>query len=399
MNKSIISEALGVPEGIVKAAMLVYEKILEELKSTRKNVKGMSIEVDLPKKEHLKVGDHKFKKIEMEINFHPMEDQEIALASMAVRGGLSFSNLNLLKFDRSEPEKIGMSMELVTGPKFKKKEIIDYLIKNKNMLIPVLSHELKHGYDMLKRKFYTTKEHSLYASKTGTYFGIPPIDQFIMNLYYVTNIENLVRPSEVAASLDLLEVPKKDFVNYLLSNEVYSRLKEINSFDFDKMKKDIYNYLPRVYEIINQEGWEIKNDDEAVEMILRAVMVTLGTKALNIYVEIMSQKPEEQLFGKFSKEKQKIMDKFYNEVTKFGQDYEAFFRYEQNKMKNISGKMMKKIAKLYDYIKDEKPTDEKSIKDWDLHHKINAPKNEVYYLEMKDIKEILSNSSTQKVKK
>ena len=90
MNRSIISEALGVPEGIVKAAMLVYEKILEELQSTRKNVKGMSIEVDLPKKEHLKVGDHKFKKIEMEINFHPMEDQEIALASMAVRGGLSF---------------------------------------------------------------------------------------------------------------------------------------------------------------------------------------------------------------------------------------------------------------------------------------------------------------------
>ncbi len=31
MNKSIISEALGVPEGIVKAAMLVYDKIIAPL--------------------------------------------------------------------------------------------------------------------------------------------------------------------------------------------------------------------------------------------------------------------------------------------------------------------------------------------------------------------------------
>jgi hypothetical protein len=389
MNKSIISEALGVPEGIVKAAMMVYVKIIEELQSTKKNVRGMSIEVSLPKKEQLIVGDHKFNKIELEINFHPMEREEIALASMAVRGGLSFSNLNLLKFDRSEPKTIRMGMELVTGPKFKKSEIINYLIKNKNMLIPILSHELKHGYDMLKRKFYTTKEHSLYLSKTGTFFGIEPIDKFIMDLYYTSNIENLVRPSEVAASLELEGISKKDFINYLLSNEVYNRLKQINSFDFDKMKKDVYNYLPRVYEIINNEGWDVKDDDQAVDLILRAVMITLGMKSLNIFVDVMSAKSEEKIFQIFAPEKQKIMDKFYREVTKFGEDHEAFFKYEQKKMKEVSTKMMKKIAKLYDYIKDEKPTDEKSIKDWNLHHKINAPKNEEYYIEMKTLKEYL----------
>jgi hypothetical protein len=389
MNKSIISEALGVPEGIVKAAMMVYVKIIEELQSTKKNVRGMSIEVSLPKKEQLIVGDHKFNKIELEINFHPMEKEEIALASMAVRGGLSFSNLNLLKFDRSEPKTIRMGMELVTGPKFKKSEIINYLIKNKNMLIPILSHELKHGYDMLKRKFYTTKEHSLYLSKTGTFFGIEPIDKFIMDLYYTSNIENLVRPSEVAASLELEGISKKDFINYLLSNEVYNRLKQINSFDFDKMKKDVYNYLPRVYEIINNEGWDVKDDDQAVDLILRAVMITLGMKSLNIFVDVMSAKSEEKIFQIFAPEKQKIMDKFYREVTKFGEDHEAFFKYEQKKMKEVSTKMMKKIAKLYDYIKDEKPTDEKSIKDWNLHHKINAPKNEEYYIEMKTLKEYL----------
>lgn len=389
MNKSIISEALGVPEGIVKAAMLVYDKIIEELQTTKKNVKGMSVEVDLPKKEQLIVGDHKFNKIELEVNFHPMENEKIALASMAVRGGLSFSKLNLLKFDRSEPKTISMGMDLVTSPKFKKSEILDYLIQNKKMFIPILSHELKHGYDMLKRKFYTTKEHSLYLSKTGTFFGIPPIDSFIMDLYYTSNIENLVRPSEVAASLDLEGIPKKDFVEFLLSNEVYSRLKRINSFDFDKMKKDVYNYLPRVYEILGNEGVEVENDDQAVEVILKAVMITLGTKSLSIFADIMAQEPLEKMLGVFKPEKQKIVDKFYNEVARFGEDYEAFFKYEQNKMKQVSSKMMKKISKLYDYIKDEKPTEEKSIKDWELHHKINKPKNEQYYFNMKTLKEYL----------
>ena len=36
MNKSIISEALGVPEGIVNSAILVYEKILVNALQTEK---------------------------------------------------------------------------------------------------------------------------------------------------------------------------------------------------------------------------------------------------------------------------------------------------------------------------------------------------------------------------
>lgn len=390
MNKSIISEALGVPEGIVNSAILVYEKILDEVKRTRKNVKGMNIVVDLPRKDHLKIGEHYYKKIDVTLNFHPVQE-EFELAGMAIRGNIKLSNTHILKFDKKESDTINLSVDFATGKKWGKKDLVNYLIENRNTLIPILSHELKHGYDMIKRKFYTAKEHSLYQSKTGTYYNIDPIDKFIISLYYISNIENLVRPSEVAAAIDLNKIQKKDFLEFLLSNDVYNRLKTISSFDFDKMKKDIYNHLPRVYEIINQQGWEVKNDDQAVSVILKSVMTTLGMKALDTYVNVLSNKPEEKIFGLFSPEKRKIMDKFYNEVTRFGDNYEAFFKYEIKNMRETAGKMIKKISKLYDYIQEVTPNDEKSIRNWDLHHKINKQKNEQYFFEMKSLKEYLKS--------
>ena len=144
-------------------------------------------------------------------------------------------------------------------------------------------------------------------------------------------------------------------------------------------------------EIIKQNGWDAENDDQAVSLILRSVMTTLGMKALDTYVNVLSQKPEEKIFGAYRPDKRKIMDKFHSEVTRFGDDYEAFFKYEMKNMKETADKMMRKISKLYDYIQDVKPEDEKSIRDWDLHHKINKEKNEQYFFEMKSLKEYLKS--------
>lgn len=387
MNKSIISEALGVPEGIVQSAIVVYQKILEEIKLTRKSPKGMEIQVLLPKREVIKIGDKTFNTINVKINFHEHETME--LAGMAFRNMIKFVDSRMiLKFQQDNPKEINLSMEFTAPKNFKKKDFLDYLETNKNSFIPIIGHELKHGFDALKRKFYTPREHSLYAAKTSTYFDIPPIDTFIMSLYYIENVENLVRPSELATQLELGNIDKSKFLEFLQKSDIYNRLKKVNSFSFEEMKKDVYNYMPRIKEILASENIKVKNKDEAVELILRGVMITLGTKALTAYLNVVTVRPEEQIFAAYRPDKRKIMDKFHSEVMRFGDDYEAFFKYEEKRMKEVSEKLMKKLSKLYAYVKDTKPEDEKSIRNWELHHKISGTKDEGYQFEMKSLEEL-----------
>jgi hypothetical protein len=62
----------------------------------------------------------------------------------------------------------------------------------------------------------------------------------------------------------------------------------------------------------------------------------------------------EELFG-FRGAKQRYFDKYLSKITRFGNDYEKFFKYEINQTRNICLKMTKKLSKLYSLIKDKNP--------------------------------------------
>ena len=62
----------------------------------------------------------------------------------------------------------------------------------------------------------------------------------------------------------------------------------------------------------------------------------------------------ESMFG-FRGAKQRYFDKYLSKITRFGGDYERFFRYEINQTRNICLKMTKKLSKLYSLIKDKNP--------------------------------------------
>ena len=48
-------------------------------------------------------------------------------------------------------------------------------------------------------------------------------------------------------------------------------------------------------------------------------------------------------------------DKYLSKITRFGDDYERFFKYEINQTRKICLKMTKKLSKLYSLIKDINP--------------------------------------------
>ena len=62
----------------------------------------------------------------------------------------------------------------------------------------------------------------------------------------------------------------------------------------------------------------------------------------------------ESLLG-FSGDKEIYFDKYISKITRFGDDYERFFKYEINQTRKICLKMTKKLSKLYSLIKDKNP--------------------------------------------
>jgi len=102
--------------------------------------------------------------------------------------------------------------------------------------------------------------------------------------------------------------------------------------------------------------------------------------------------PIELIFG-FTDEKAEFFRKFINKILKF-ENAEDFFKFEEKKFKYVANKMIKKIAKLYDYIDRDKKVQE-SIIDWDLHHLIkNHLQKNTLIKELKYSKNLLSSNNT-----
>jgi hypothetical protein len=76
----------------------------------------------------------------------------------------------------------------------------------------------------------------------------------------------------------------------------------------------------------------------------------------------------EELFGfKTGSDKDKLFENLIKFFTRFEKNPNGFYTFEEKNFKIISNKMMKKLSKLYDMAN----IDYSSIKNWDLHHKIN----------------------------
>jgi plasmid maintenance system antidote protein VapI len=163
-------------------------------------------------------------------------------------------------------------------------------------------------------------------------------------------------------------VEKDKFVDFITSQEVYKKFKSISNLTFDDLIEDMRNHMPRINEILNEvgEGGLYDNDEDKIKRVLELLYINLGNHIIKGYHELLTENFMENLFG-FSGDKKELFENFIKTVTKYKSDPIKFYEYEIDRMRKISTKMIKKISKVFGLIDDKN----KSIKDWDLHTKIN----------------------------
>ncbi len=356
--KKILREEVGVPRGIVDSAQRLYNDIISRLKRktitgnsnfilTFKNVNGKYSFSDFQDFESIKV-EFEFKEYS-ETDMH----KGILILGMGHNGQSRLDDgFELINLDT---DNINLSIDLAipeTINEIDNKSIIKTLEDNKQMIVSSLSHELKHAYDGFKKPSEGLKQRSQYNVYSGTRFGIEEIDEFVYFLYFITVIENLVRPSEIYSLMQQGEISQKDFLNFISSNRTYSTLKKINEFSIDKLIESLKQKPEQVDNLLsNVEDYEMPDSvDEKINDLLKVIYLELQKKTLQRAHSMLTNNFFEAMFG-LSDEKMKFLNSFESEILKFKNNPLRYFEFQEKKFKFVSEKMMKRLSKLYSLAK------------------------------------------------
>ena len=356
--KKILREEVGVPSGIADSAQKLYNDIISRLK--RKAITGNSNFILTFKNTNGKYSfsdyqDFENIKVEFEFDGYSETDTHIGILILGLGHNGQSQLDNGFKLTNVDTDNIKLSINLAIPESINEvdnKIIIKTLEDNRQMIISSLSHELKHAYDGYKKPTETVKTRAAYSAYSNTRFSIEEINEFVYYLYFITAIENLVRPSEIYSLMQQGEISQKDFLNFISSNRTYSTLKKINEFSVDKLIESLKQKPEEVDNLLsNVEDYEMPDSiDEKINDLLKVIYLELQKKTLQRAHSMLTNNFFEAMFG-LSDEKMKFLNSFESEILKFKNNPLKYFEFQEKKFKFVSEKMMKRLSKLYSLAK------------------------------------------------
>jgi hypothetical protein len=358
--KKILKEEVGVPSGIADSAKRLYLDLITRLK--RKTITGNSNFNLLFKNKDGKYSfaDFKnFENIKIEFEFEGYDTAEnpshsgILIMGMGHQGEARLNDLFDLVNVTNNTTTLSITLAIPTSiSEITNKDVIKTLMDNQVMIVSSLAHELKHAYDAYKKPTEKLKNRASYSTYSSVRTGIHEVDEFIYFLYFITTIENLVRPSEIYSLMQQGNITREDFLNFISSNTTYQTLKKINNFSVNDMISTLKE-KPEVLDIFisKNTNYDIPEDiDKKIELFFNILYVELSRNILSRAHSMLTNNFFESLFG-VSEEKQKFLDAYETEILRFKNNPLRYFEFQEKKFKFVSEKMMKRLSKLYSLAK------------------------------------------------
>jgi hypothetical protein len=389
----LITEALGVPENILDAADTLYDVVESNIKS----IDSIEEEYEFEGEINFVLGDKKKIEIdsyELKVNIEEIEGHEgvLDIVSMGMAGGFGFNRNNFMK-ENQPSTKIELTITFAVGKNWKPEQLVEKMEEERDEHVSSLAHEIKHKYDKQAKRFGLIAPDAEYQAtqRRGT-FGIPALDRvFFRYLYYVSGIENLVRPTEVAYSMKRKNITKSQFLDFLKNNRVYKELVEIKNFTFEDFINQLKEQENRLDALLNHIGEDPTNMsvDEKIKRVLEVAYIDLVNNKMEMFMNMTEHHmddfitfgaqlgflpPNVKQLAKALEKTNEIRKKFMNQVTKYEKNPIKFFEVEFENFNYTANKLLKKISKLYAMAKDDEQPVSESILNWDLHQQIMEKK-------------------------
>lgn len=348
------NEALGVPSNLVNSAKLIYDKIINQISYSGKARTIMNRNYSLV--DQFMVGDHTFNRINfrMSIRVDPNITKVALAGANATSQSVTSPNLKRLR-NVSDPTEAEMGFIFANDTvEFDAVEIKNYLIDKRHEIIGIISHELKHAYDGVKKRVTSSVQRAEYSAYSNIGFGeLEPISDFFNHFYFVHKIENLVRASEVAGEMESIGITQKQFYNFITNSDLFKRLSKLRTYTYENFRKELVPYIPVIKDILTNRLDQPKQidgytDDEIIDEILKIAYVYLATAKISNISQIVGPSPMEMAFNYDVRKKfNEFMQKYVKNMKQYESDPTAFYEKEARNFRYISEKMIKKISKLY----------------------------------------------------
>jgi hypothetical protein len=393
-------DKLGVPENITDTGEILYNKILDKLNSLDNKPMIEDDDINFNISDIFQISDYNFTDIDITITTKTsLLVKNIKIYSYAFNFTVAQSSNNFqqmtfsgdydtvqLQIDIAIPENNKDNQpNNIPEPK-KLSDLIQYIQNNKHEFIRSITHELAHAYNKFKKPAESITHRNDYQTVKQIRMEIKPIDAFLHLLYYISDIENIVRPSEVLSDMKTKNISKDQFSDYIKTNDIYKKLTKAKNFSYLKLKNKLHEpeYLKQIDNFIEQHEDLYKDEKiptdttDKVNLILHTFYASLiHLKMRNIQNALGLNHPFAQLFLPNFQDRIDLHNKYAAKITK-QKEYDKFFEFEEKRINFEADKMIKKISKLYDMAKDNDKPNKKSteIKDWKLYHDINKTKTE-----------------------
>jgi len=375
MMRQRIKEAVGVPANIEIAAQNLYNDIAKKLKNKEIGPEDVVKFKFINKDDRYSFADFKPKFITVEFGLGTYSGDAIDNnTGKKIDGGLvhsmGFSRESKLNdvFDLVSVDEDGVELSIdYAQPKSDEEWSGDKILKtmedNKTNTISSLGHELKHAYDNYKKPVEKVVDRSNYAGFQRVRSGVRPMDQFMFNMYFVNQIENLVRPTE--SYVEMVSdgvVTKEQFLKFLLNSKTYQTLIKIRDNSFDKLVEDLKGYETEIDDYLNNNVDDYNsssmNIDEKINYFLKIFAFKTAQSVHQVRKHLLSPSINffQMLFGGSDDnlEADKFLDSTLGDLTKMMDNPNKFYYTSIENMKKIAIKMMKKLSKLYSLINKDK---------------------------------------------
>lgn len=356
--KKEMKEVVGVPKGITNTGEKLYNALVYELKSLLDS-DITEYEFYISPTEPYKIADMEISEINFEVNLFPNEElKSPEIMGMATGGGheLKISKTQKPQLVRlSEDGVCNIKSDIAVPENWTPEMVLEMFKKQRLTLIGVITHELKHEYDSFKNPNSSLESVVDYQSAKQLIGGIPPLSKFAFFLYFIHQVENLVRPSELAAMIDVGKISKKHFLMFLMNNKTYTTLDIISNLTLDKLKTALKNYVGEIKEIFeaNDFDYEGMSEDEIIDEMLQVFFMTMMKYKIDIYSNSTMRDVALITVGFSEYEMDDLRhEEFLNKLRKYKDNYKNYFDSEIKRMNREALKLKKKLAKLYSIAKD-----------------------------------------------
>ena len=380
--KTILKEALGVPDGLYETSKDVYKLIVEFLEG---NISPNDTVDDVGTLNWEIYGDWSINDLDIEIINIVLEIQDYDDIRFL---GMTFNQkgvkVNLPNVTSPVSDEIKITIKLGAPLDTKFGEIINFFKKDKPELLSSIAHELKHAYDFYKKGEHRIEKYVEYGASQQDIVGLRSIRDFLYTSYFLHEFENLVRPSELYSYLMSIDTTKETFLDDLNDNLIINHIKEARTLTYQDIYEDLLSQITSVYGIIKNtnppfDGRSVPKT-VLVDYLLFLVRKTMINNRLDILMGPTQPSPQEALFSALTGQKTQgelLFNKFLDKITSGGKYYvdefdiqktpkinEEFFT-KKIKQINFEGeRMFRKLAKIYDLlpsINDSKQTLNKKI--------------------------------------